>query len=158
MRLLIKLWQWLPIPYQLRWRIIWLIVPKFLVGAAAIILDDRGRILLFHHTYRKKYPWGPPGGFLNHGEDAAEAIVREMQEEAGFMIRVEKLLWIGTSRQYPRVDIYYLCKHLGGDFSPSEEVSEFRFFEIEAATQIMEPELADMLKQALAGLNERPSK
>ena len=156
MRLLFRLWQWLPIPYTLRWRIIWLIVPKFLVGAAAIILDDRGRILLFHHTYRKKYPWGPPGGFLNHNEDAVQTIVREMQEEAGFTIQVERLLWIGTSRHYPRVDIYYLCTHLHGDFTPSEEVSEARFFELEAATQIMEPELSDMLKRALAELNTSP--
>jgi ADP-ribose pyrophosphatase YjhB (NUDIX family) len=153
MRFLFKLWQWLPIPYEIRWRIIWLVVPKFLVGAAAIILDDAGRILLFHHTYRKKYPWGPPGGFLNQKEDPAQTIIREMREEAGFTIQVEQLLWIGTSRQYPRVDIYYLCKHLHGEFTPSDEVSESRFFEREAATQIMEPELAAMLTRALAKLN-----
>lgn len=153
--LLFKIWRWLPLPYQIRWRIMWLFVPKFLVGAAALIFDDDGRILLFHHTYRKKYPWGLPGGFLNCNENAVQAIVREMQEEAGFTIQVERLLWIDTSQQYPRVDIFYLCRHVHGEFRPSDEVSEARFFDRAAIAQVMEPELYVMFTRALTELNER---
>ena len=152
---LLKLWGWLPIPHWLRWRIMWMLMPKFLVGASALIFDETGKILVFHHTYRTTYPWGLPGGFLNHNEDGFQAIVRELQEEAGLTIEVEQLLWSGTSRHYPRIDMFYLCRHIQGDFRPSAEVSDARFVEFEALEEIMEPEHYEMIRHTLSQFSGR---
>lgn len=150
--LLFNLWRWLPIPLWVQWRVIWLIVPKFMVGAVAVILDDTGKILLFHHTYRKDYPWGLPGGWLNHNEDAVHALIREMHEEAGITITVQQPLFVGTSRQYPRIDLFFLCRHVAGEFTPSDEVLEAQFVEVEELEAIMEPQMYLGLTRALAEL------
>src|SRR6185369_699323 len=58
----------------------------FLLGAVAIIADEQGRLLLFHHTYRRRTPWGLPGGWMIRGESPLEAVVREVREESGLAI------------------------------------------------------------------------
>jgi len=150
---LFKLWRWLPIPFWAEWRFIWCITQKFLVGAIAVIFDREGKILLFRHTYRRKYPWGLPGGWLKYGEDADQAIKRELQEEAGFSIHVKKPLLIGRSKYYPRIDLVFLCEYLHGEFRPSAEVSEARFFEIEAVPQLLKPEENDLITRIITDLN-----
>lgn len=51
--------------------------------AAAIVVDDAGRILIGRRRagLRSGGCWEFPGGKLEHGEAAADAIVRELQEE-----------------------------------------------------------------------------
>ena len=148
---LFKLWRLLPIPIWLQWRIVWLLVPKFMVGAVAVILNDQGQILIFRHTYRKDHPWGLPGGWLDHDEESFDTIVRELREEAGMTIEVERLLYVGTSKQYPRIDIAYLCRHIAGEFRPCAEVSAARFVDLESLEPDMEPGHYDLLRKALDG-------
>lgn len=51
--------------------------------------------------------WGLPGGALELGESAEEAMLREVAEETGMQVRVEQLLGIYTKYQhrYPNGDI-----------------------------------------------------
>ncbi len=146
---LFTLWRLLPFPLSVQWRLVWLLVPKFMVGAVAVILNEKGQVLIFHHTYRKDAPWGLPGGWLNRAEESFDTIVREMREEAGITVEVERLLYVGTSKQYPRIDIVYLCRHIAGEFRPCAEVSDARFVDIETLESEMEPGHYDLLKNAL---------
>ena len=57
--------------------------------AGCVILDDHDRVLLVHHTYGKK-EWTLPGGVVEDGESAWEAMKRECQEEIG--VEVESSL------------------------------------------------------------------
>lgn len=45
--------------------------------------------------------WTMPGGGLDHGEDPLDAVVREVEEETGFRVRVERLLGIDSYRVSP---------------------------------------------------------
>jgi ADP-ribose pyrophosphatase YjhB (NUDIX family) len=51
------------------------------LGVRGLVTDDEGRVLLLEHTYMPG--WHMPGGGVERGEDAAEALAREMVEEAG---------------------------------------------------------------------------
>ncbi len=51
------------------------------LGVRALVCDDAGRILLVRHTYSKG--WHLPGGGVERGETAVDAIVREAAEEGG---------------------------------------------------------------------------
>jgi 8-oxo-dGTP diphosphatase len=83
---LLRVWRWLPYPIRqtyLRVRYGW-----FGVGVAALIQDERGRILLVRRTYSRDEPWALPGGWLQGHEAITSALERELQEETGLRVRV----------------------------------------------------------------------
>ena len=138
-RRLVIAWGQLPLPEWLRALILWLFLPKFLVGAVAVIFDENKRVLLFRHTYRTPCAWGLPGGWLKRGEHAHEALEREIYEESGYQIRALRSVVVGGDRRLQRIDLYYECKLLSGTFRPSAEVSEAAFFTLENLPACLEP-------------------
>lgn len=65
------------------------------VGCGAAILDSDGRLLL---VQRRRPPeagcWGLPGGKLDFGETVEDAIRREILEELGITIALDRLLCV----------------------------------------------------------------
>jgi len=104
-----------------------MIRPLFQVFAAVVIFNEQKQILLVKLTYQRFHPWGLPGGSLDHGEQPGDAAVREMFEETGIALEIEKLLLV-KSWKPDRVGMYYLCRIKEGEFQPSEEVSEIGYF------------------------------
>ena len=107
-----------------------IIRPLFQVFAAAVILDESRNILLVKSTYQRFHPWGLPGGSLEYGEHPEAAVIREVWEETGLRVCIEKLLLI-NSWTPDRVGMFYLCRITGGTFYPSDEVSEFAYFSLD---------------------------
>lgn len=134
---LLKVWRRFPL--WLQGRIERLLLPKYLVGAMAVVLDDRNRILLFRHTYRDDYPWGIPGGWLKAGEDPTDAVEREIYEESGYRIKARHPLVIGGDKALRRLDLIFLCALAGGAFVPSAEVSDAGFFALDELPGRVEP-------------------
>lgn len=126
-RFLFLLYRFLPI--GTRRLLVQLAGEKFTVGVLAIVLKNR-RILLLRHSYHH-YSWGLPGGLLKRGENPNEAIVREIEEEIGIKVRVEKLLKITNYQEWPRLEILFLCQIVNGKIKVDRnEVEEARFFEL----------------------------
>jgi len=63
------------------------------VRVAGILIED-DRILLIEHTKNNRKYWLVPGGGVDWGESAAEALIREFKEETSLDIEVEKFLFI----------------------------------------------------------------
>ena len=103
---------------------------RFLVGVTGIIFNEKKEILLFKHTYRA-HSWSLPGGYLKSGEHPRESLEREMKEESGFVISVDDSLKTRTDREFARLDLCYTGTFIGGDFTPSHEVSQYGFFALE---------------------------
>ena len=51
-----------------------LVEPRFTVTAGAVVVDERGRVLLLNHVFRVGSGWGIPGGFMEKGEQPEEAL------------------------------------------------------------------------------------
>ena len=86
-------------------------IPFIQTGAAIIIRNESGQILLQERTDRDK--WGLPGGCQDLGEDLRFTAVREAYEETGIRLDPNELELIdtlsGESRKnsYPNGDIVY---------------------------------------------------
>jgi len=127
-RFLLKIWKLFPAwLQQIASRII---RPLFQVFSAAVIFDDQKRIFLVKLTYQRFHPWGMPGGGLEYGETGIEAVIREVWEETGLNVEVEKLL-LNKTFQPDKFAMYYLCTIKNGVFQPSDEVCEYGYFTLD---------------------------
>jgi ADP-ribose pyrophosphatase YjhB (NUDIX family) len=140
-QLITGIWDRLPLNRRLRNTLVWLFNAKFTVGVIALIQDEEGRVLLFKHTYRRDKPWGLPGGSLKSGESLERCLVRELQEETGMKIEVDRLLSAAAHPARRRVDTIFACHLADGEglerFRPSAEVSEARYFALDELPQGM---------------------
>lgn len=86
-------------------------IPFIQTGAAIIIKDEEGKILLQKRTDNDR--WGLPGGCQELGEDLRTTAVREAYEETGIQLDTNEIILIdtlsGSSRKncYPNGDIVY---------------------------------------------------
>ncbi|MFN4141123.1 NUDIX domain-containing protein [Aestuariivirga sp.] len=96
--------------------------PKIVTGS---IVRHVGRILLCRRAIEPRIGfWTLPAGFMELGETAEQAAMREAREEANAAIVIDRLLAVYTIPRIAQVQIMYLA-HLGGnDFSAGPESLE----------------------------------
>lgn len=124
---LAKLWKAARLPKNMQLWVMRFFQSQFLVGVTGIIFNEDNEILLFKHTYRQ-HSWSLPGGYMKSGEHPREALEREIKEETGFVVSADMQLKTRTDRDTARLDICYSGTFIGGEFTPSEEVSKYGFF------------------------------
>lgn len=78
------------------------------IGAAAVILDSDGRVLLVRHTYAE-LNWEIPGGASDPGESVVETAIREVREETGLGIIPERLAGIYWQPEFDAHHFVFLC-------------------------------------------------
>ena len=111
---------------------------KIILNFSCGILSQSGKILLQKRA--DKGTWGLPGGAIELGESAVEALEREFYEETGVKVTVEKILNVYTkySDSYPNGDeaqvltILYLVAFetsISTNFFTSDETLELGFFD-----------------------------
>lgn len=122
-----NLWKLLHLPKDAQLFVMRLFQNQFLVGVTGIIFNEKQEVLLFRHTYRQQ-SWSLPGGYMKSGEHPAEAIEREIKEESGLVVSVDAPLTVRTDRVSARLDMCYTGVYIGGEFTPSQEVSGFGFY------------------------------
>ena len=59
--------------------------------SGCIITDQDDKILLLHRTNPREQ-WEVPGGKIEKGEDSRAAAIREINEELGVSVKIDKLL------------------------------------------------------------------
>jgi ADP-ribose pyrophosphatase YjhB (NUDIX family) len=103
------------------------------IGVRALVIDAEGRLLLIKPRYVKG--WILPGGGLERGETAFEALVRELKEETAVTVKgVPKLLGVYSHEREFRGDhvlLYLITDFEPGNFAPSLEILEARFFNMD---------------------------
>lgn len=93
--------------------------PRHVVAVVALVRDKRGQILLVDGG---RHGWELPGGQVEEGESILDALVREVREETGVEVAVERLAAIYSNRTAPaRVIHAFLCRRTAGAPAPSDE-------------------------------------
>lgn len=90
------------------------------IRVAGIIPMENG-IALMHRKdvmkrsdYQEYYAF--PGGGLEEGETLEEGTKREIKEEFGIEVEVEKLMYEIESEKFNQKEYFYLCKYKSGTF------------------------------------------
>jgi mutator protein MutT len=96
------------------------------IGAFAIILDVEGRVLLCHRTDRDA--WNLPGGKVEQGESPWEAVIREVEEEVGIVVRVDRLIGIYSVPAKNDLVLNFRCSFVGGALRVSAEADAIQWF------------------------------
>jgi len=83
------------------------------IRAVGIIVKN-GKVLLMHRIKHGKEYYVFPGGGVEEGETAEQALLREINEETSLEIKIEKLLYHhiydNDTEQF-----FYLCSYISGE-------------------------------------------
>ncbi|GAA0702527.1 NUDIX domain-containing protein [Kitasatospora atroaurantiaca] len=117
--------------------------PLWLSGVAAVVLDDRGRLLLARRADNGR--WSIIGGILDPGEQPADGVARECFEETGVTVEPEKLTSVTVSPMlhYPNgdqaqyLDLTFRCRLVSGEARVNDDESlEVGWFELDALPEL----------------------
>jgi len=95
--------------------------PTHKVSVAAMVHDGKGKILLVNSPWRG---WEYPGGLIEPGETFEEALRREIREESGVEVVIERFVGICKNLEKDIVNIDFVCRYAGGELTTSDESTE----------------------------------
>ncbi|MDH5754956.1 MAG: NUDIX hydrolase [Candidatus Bathyarchaeota archaeon] len=104
-----------------------------IASVLAIIPNNKGEVLFVKQkTGPYKGWWLLPGGHVKFGETSRDAIVREVEEETGLVVKVSKLLGvfdvIDTKQNFHFIHAVFLCEPIGGKLKAGSDASEIKWF------------------------------
>ncbi|MGH7933313.1 MAG: NUDIX domain-containing protein [Candidatus Binataceae bacterium] len=88
---------------------------QFWIGIHGVIAES-GRLLVLKRAPRMTYRpgnWDLPGGHLAVNENFDECLLREIDEETGLEVEIERMLGLNKMPNRPYVQALYACRPLG---------------------------------------------
>lgn len=81
-------------------------------GVRVIVQNNNDEILLVKQEHPERSVWMVPGGGIEDGESSIEAAIREVKEETGLDIEIERMLWFveETGERGQRFVNFFLAK------------------------------------------------
>jgi 8-oxo-dGTP diphosphatase len=85
---------------------------QFWIGIHGVIADG-GQILVLRRAPRMAYRpghWDLPGGHLSPNETIEECLHREIAEETGLEVQIDRLIGLNQAADGPYVQVIYACR------------------------------------------------
>jgi len=119
----------------------------FSIGAFAVIFDAHGRVLLCHR--RDMDVWNLPGGGVKSRELPTEAVVREVREETGLEVEVERLVGVYGKASKDELVFAFLCRVVGGEMGETDEADACEFFHVDEIPRNTSPKQVERIRDAM---------
>ena len=102
------------------------------IGAAVVILNTTGHVLLVKHNYGP-LNWELPGGGAEANESIIDTAIREVREETGIHAAAERLTGVYYDAEVDMLHFAFLCKKLDSrtEFQTNPEISECSYWNID---------------------------
>ncbi|MCL8026042.1 NUDIX hydrolase [Nocardioides bruguierae] len=127
-------------------------------SVVAIVQDEQGRVLLIHKTDNNL--WALPGGGHEIGESITDTVVREVKEETGYDVVVERLTGTYTNPNHvmayedgevrQQFSIAFAARLVGGEARTSSESKRVEWVDPTGTEELeMHPSMRLRLQHAL---------
>ena len=119
--------------------------PLWLTGVTAVVRNSRGEVLLARRVDNGQ--WALVSGILEPGEQPADGLRREIEEETGVLARIDDLtgVWTLPPQQYPNgdraqyLDLCFTATHLSGQARVNDDESlDVGWFPLDDLPEMME--------------------
>jgi len=111
--------------------------PKHSVSVAGIVVREDGRVLVIKRDDNGN--WEAPGGVLELDESFEAGVEREVLEETGLEVTVERLTGVYKNVTHGIVALVYRCRPDRGEPYATEEAREIRWMTMEEVESAMVP-------------------
>lgn len=119
----------------------------FSVIVAGVVVNDYGHVLVTQR--RDNGHWEAPGGILEIGETFEEGVVREVREETGLTVDVERLTGVYLNQVSNIVALVYRCRPIGGvPADATSEAAAVRWVAVAETEALMNPAFAIRVSDA----------
>lgn len=124
------------------------------VGAAVLVRDEDGRVLLVRRSSRSTRAglWCIPCGYVDYGEDVAAAAAREMLEETGLVVDVGSPVFVRSNFHDPArltVGVWFAGVVVGGALAAGDDADDAGWFGLDELPELAfstDRELLDCLR------------
>jgi ADP-ribose pyrophosphatase YjhB (NUDIX family) len=151
------------------WQCVTMPVPEFItrlrakigndllwIGGVTAVVFDRGRVLLVQRADTGE--WAPVTGILEPGEQPAAGAIREVREETGVLVRIQRLVSVLSQDQPTRhangditqhLDLCFRCEFVSGEpYAADDESVDAAWFQLDTLPP-MQPRLRERIERAL---------
>jgi ADP-ribose pyrophosphatase YjhB (NUDIX family) len=137
------------------------IYPTPNVSVRALVFNERKQLLLVKEA--SLGTWSLPGGWCDLFETPSEAIIKEVIQEAGIHIKVEKLLGISdrikykTNKKWSEYAVMFLATIIEDTKVFGHEVSEVGFFDLNNLPELSFKSNIEEIKRAINAIEDNSS-
>ena len=107
---------------------------KPLIAVGVLVIDKDKALIIKRGEEPNKFLWSIPGGLVEIGEELEEAAIREVKEEMGINIKIEKMIGIfncinrnKNEIKYHYVIIDYIAREFTGSIKTNKEILDFKW-------------------------------
>ncbi len=122
------------------------------IGAAGVVLNAQGHILLVKQSYGK-LNWELPGGAAEANESIAETAQREVKEETGLSVVAKHMTGVYYQPHDDSVHFVFFCELLADApiSQPDSEVTENGYWPVESLPRPISDFTIRRIQDALSG-------
>ncbi|MEV5280757.1 NUDIX hydrolase [Streptomyces sp. NPDC052811] len=125
------------------------LTPLHSVSVAGVVVRNDGRVLVIRRADNGR--WEPPGGVLERDEAVEDGVRREVYEETGIKVHVERLTGVYKNTTVGVVALVFRCQPEGGHEQLSDESTAVAWLTPDEVLAAMNEAYSVRITDALSG-------